>query len=65
MTSLEATLYVALGGFIAALILGGIGAAISEEGHEQAAMPFLAFAMFGLGTCAISLFKAILMYLGV
>lgn len=64
MTAIEATLYVALGGFVLALILGGIGASLSDSGHEQASVPFLAFAMFGLGTCLISLGKAMLMYMG-
>ncbi len=65
MTSIEATLLVALGGFIGALILGGIGAWFEQNNEREATKACMTFAMFGLGTCVISLGKAALMYLGV
>jgi len=65
MTSIEATLFVALGGFLFALVMGGLGAAADEHGAKDAAKACLGLAMFGAGTCLISLGKAMLMYIGV
>ncbi len=65
MTGIEATLLVALGGFIFALLIGGIGAAADENGAKEASKACLTLAMFGAGVCIISLGKAALMYLGV
>jgi hypothetical protein len=65
MTSIEATLLVALGGFIGALIFGGLGAMFDEAKEREATNACMTLAMFGLGTCAISLAKAALMALGV
>jgi len=65
MTSIEATLLVALGGVIGALIFAGIGAWFEQAKEREATNACMTFAMFGLGTCVISLGKAALMYLGV
>ncbi len=67
MTSIEAMLYVALGGFVAAVIFGLAGAAIFEyENDEQVISKALfGLATLGVGTCIISLGKAALMALGV
>lgn len=66
MTAIETTLYVALGGFIIGIIMGTIGASLDDsKNNSGAAPPFLVLAMFGFGTCGISLFKAGLMALGV
>jgi hypothetical protein len=65
MTSIEATLLVALGGFIGAIIFAGIGILFDEAKEREATNACMTFAMFGLGTCVISLGKAALMALGV
>lgn len=67
MTSIEAMLYVALGGFIATVLFGTAGATMSEyETDEQViTKALLALATLGAGTCIISLGKAALMALGV
>lgn len=65
MTSIEATLLVALGGFIGALIFGGLGAMFDEAKEREATNACMSLAMLGVGTCGISLLKAGLMALGV
>ena len=67
MTSIEAMLYVALGGFVAAVMFGLAGASIFEyENDEQVISKALfGLATLGAGTCIISLGKAALMALGV
>ncbi len=65
MTSIEATLLVALGGFIGALIFAGIGALFDHANEREATNACMSLAMLGVGTCGISLFKAGLMALGV
>lgn len=65
MTGIEATLLVALGGFIGAIIFGLLGMLFEQAGERDATNAMLSLAMLGLGTCGISLIKAGLMALGV
>ena len=65
MTSIQAMLLLAVGGFLFAALFGALGASLSEKNEHQSSKACFTLATFGAGTCIISIGKAALMALGV